>query len=102
REGRRLKSADGGAQMSANVRYCSLVGWLAAGVGLAVATAGAQGTSPSRGAEERPQRDMMVFDGAGSRLGVMVRDLDPADKTSGVRIDSVDQGSAAEKAGIKA
>jgi len=43
-----------------------------------------------------------MLDGGGSRLGVMVQDLEPGDKASGVRVDSVEQGSPADKAGIKA
>ena len=88
--------------MSGKVRYWSLVGLLVAGVAAAVSRAGAQGPPPPRDTQERgARRDVMVMDGRGSRLGVMVQDLDPADKAGGVRIDSVDQGSAAEKAGLK-
>ena len=43
----------------------------------------------------------MFLDGRGSRLGVMVQDLDATDKTGGVRVDSVDPESPAEKAGLK-
>jgi serine protease Do len=89
--------------MSGNLRYWSFVGLLAAGVAITVVAAGAQGTPPARDADERgARREMMMLDGAGSRLGVMGQDLDPTDKASGVRVDSVDQGSAAEKAGVKA
>ena len=89
--------------MSGKVRYWSLVGLLSAGVAAAVSAVAAQGAPPSRDSQERgARREAMVLDGRGSRLGVMVQDLDPADKASGVRIDSVDPGSAAERAGIKA
>jgi serine protease Do len=90
--------------MSAKVRYWSFAGLLAAGVAAAVSVAVAQGPAPrpSDTPERGARRSMMMLDGRGSRLGVMVQDLDSADKASGVRIDSVDSGSAAEKAGIRA
>ena len=90
--------------MSAKVRYWSFAGLLAAGVAAAVSVAVAQGPAPRPGdtPERGARRSMMMLDGRGSRLGVMVQDLDSADKASGVRIDSVDSGSAAEKAGIRA
>src|SRR5688500_10543185 len=45
---------------------------------------------------------MQVFGGAGSRIGVSVADVDAADsKTAGVKIESVEEGSPAEKAGLK-
>ena len=88
--------------MSGNVRYWSFAGLLAAAVAAAVAVAVAQGTPPPSDTQERgARREMMVLDGRGSRLGVMLQDLDPADKNNGVRIDSVDPNSAAEKAGLK-
>lgn len=46
-------------------------------------------------------RRVIQLDGRGSQLGVMVSDLDDQ-KDGGVRIDDVEQGSAAEKAGVKA
>ena len=89
--------------MSGKVRYWSFVGVLVAGVAAAAAAAGAQGTpAPKPEPERDARREVMRLDGRGSRLGVMVQDLDAADKASGVRIDSVEPGSAAEKAGIKA
>lgn len=89
--------------MPAKVRYWSLVGLLFASVAAAVSVVVAQGTPPPLDTPERnARREMMVLDGHGSRLGVTVQDLGAADKTSGVRIDSVDPGSAAERAGIKA
>ncbi len=45
-------------------------------------------------------RRVIQLDGRGSQLGVMVSDRD-GDKDSGVRIDDVEQGSAADKAGVK-
>jgi len=49
---------------------------------------------------ERP--NVMVLDGRGAQLGVMVSDVDPKAATGGVKIDEVNQDSPAEKAGIKA
>jgi S1-C subfamily serine protease len=49
---------------------------------------------------------MMVLDGRGSRLGVTVSDVEAADAKAappgGARIEEVDSGSPAEKAGLKA
>jgi serine protease Do len=51
-------------------------------------------------------RQIMVLDGRGSRLGVMIRDLDGDEaktaSTGGVTIDRVETGSPAEKAGLRA
>lgn len=52
--------------------------------------------------EPRTDRNVMVLDGRGSQLGVMVSDLDAKAATTGVKIDEVTQDSAAEKAGIRA
>src|SRR5262245_60660206 len=79
---------------------------LATAVAAAVMTVGAQ----SQGAERRPDRPaiasgrLMMLDGRGSQLGVMVRDLegDAAAKGSGVQIDEVTPDSPAAKAGLKA
>jgi membrane-associated protease RseP (regulator of RpoE activity) len=49
---------------------------------------------------ERP--NVMVLEGRGSQLGVMVSDVDVKAASSGVKIDEVNQDSPAEKAGIKA
>ena len=88
--------------MSGKVRYWSFIGLLAVGVVAAVSALTAQGARMSRelqGPGER--RELMFLDGRGSRLGVMVQDLDATDKTGGVRVDSVDPESPAEKAGLK-
>ena len=88
--------------MSGKVRYWSFIGLLAVGVVAAVSALTAQGARVSRepqGPGER--RELMFLDGRGSRLGVMVQDLDATDKTGGVRVDSVDPESPAEKAGLK-
>jgi serine protease Do len=70
---------------------------------MAVAVARAQGPLPPLPAPGEPvNREVMVLDGRGSRLGVMVEDLEPTDKTAGVRVDSVDREGPAEKAGLKA
>jgi len=53
-----------------------------------------------RGRTERP--DVMVLDGRGAQLGVMVSDVDAKSAASGVKIDEVNTDSPAEKAGIKA
>src|SRR6187402_2203000 len=53
-----------------------------------------------RARTERP--DVMVLDGRGAQLGVMVSDLDAKSATAGVKIDEVNADSPAEKAGIKA
>jgi C-terminal processing protease CtpA/Prc len=51
----------------------------------------------------RPERpDLMVLDGRGAQLGVMVSDVDPKAASGGVKIDEVNEDSPAEKAGIKA
>ena len=54
--------------------------------------------------EPRPRvnRNVMVLDGRGSQLGVMVSDVDAKTTTGGVKIDEVNQDSPAERAGIKA
>jgi serine protease Do len=91
--------------MSGKARFWSFVGILVVGVGVAVSVAGAQGAAPRGEAERAAQttrRDVMMLDGRGSRLGVMVQDLDAAEKASGVKVDSVDRDSPAEKAGLKA
>ena len=54
--------------------------------------------------EPRPRvdRNVMALDGRGSQLGVMVSDLDAKAAGGGVKIDEVNDGSPAERAGIKA
>ena len=53
------------------------------------------GLSAAAAAQE-PRRNVMVLDGRGGQLGVMVEDT-----KTGVRIGDVTSGSAAEKAGLK-
>jgi S1-C subfamily serine protease len=50
----------------------------------------------------RGDRNVMVLDGRGSQLGVMVSDVDAKAATGGVKIDEVNDDSPAAKAGIKA
>lgn len=83
---------------------------LLSAVVVAVASLGAQ----SRGAFEfdqgrqveprmRTERpNVMMLDGRGSQLGVMVSDVDAKAAASGVKVDEVNEDSPAEKAGIKA
>jgi serine protease Do len=71
------------------------------GLGLLVAIVAAVSSlsAQSRVQIERP--DVMVLDGRGSQLGVMVSDVD-AKTAAGVKVDDVNEGSPAEKAGIRA
>lgn len=92
--------------MSAKARFWSVVGVLTAGMAVAVVALDAQAVWMAQAPGERAERPMMVLDGRGSRLGVMVRDLaaEEAAKSpsGGVTIDEVNAGSPAEKAGLKA
>ena len=63
--------------MNPKIRYWSFAGVLCAGLAVAVSTIAAQGASARREGDGR--REVRVFDGRGSRLGVMVRDLDSTD-----------------------
>jgi len=92
--------------MSAKVRL-----WLpGAALGLGMAVAVTSLVAQDRGRPETPERgrprDTVLLDGRGSRIGVMVRDLEAAEVTAtvpgGVRVDDVDRGSPAEKAGLNA
>jgi serine protease Do len=62
---------------------------------------------PGDSQDERRRPGVMMLDGRGGQLGVVVRDLDAeglkaaAGATSGVRIDAVDQDSPAAKAGLR-
>jgi membrane-associated protease RseP (regulator of RpoE activity) len=89
--------------MSAVSRYWSFAAVLGAGVVTAIAGLGAQAASPPGQPVEA--RELIALDGRGSRLGVMVRDLEDADLSAapngGVRIDEVDAGGPADKAGLK-
>ncbi len=88
--------------MSRQVRMWSIVGVLAAGVSVAVATLVAQ--DQPAGQADRQERRVFSLDGRGGQLGVTVRDLAPSDAAAtsgGVRIDDVDEDGPAAKAGIK-
>lgn len=78
---------------------------LATAIGGAVAGLGAQETRSAGGwataAAGQPTRgSLMMLDGRGSQLGVVVSDVDPKQGT-GVKVDEVTDDSAAEKAGLK-
>lgn len=66
-------------------------------VGVAVSSLSAQ----TRFQVEPQDRAVTVLDGRGAQLGVMVSDMDAKATTAGVKIDEVNDNSAAEKAGIK-
>ncbi len=70
----------------------------AAGVGAAV-----QPVGQAQGVRVAAPRDVQVFSLSGGRIGVSVSDLEAADTKSGagVRVDSVNEGSPAEKAGLR-
>ncbi|MDH4062915.1 MAG: PDZ domain-containing protein [Acidobacteriota bacterium] len=92
--------------MAANFRYWSFVAVLGAGVAAAVSILGAQEPRDSRTGRELADRQVLMLEGPGSRLGVMVRDLEPAEvakaPSGGVTIDEVTPDSPAEKAGLRA
>jgi serine protease Do len=73
---------------------------LLAAIVTAIASLSAQGAQVER--QPRPDRNVMLLDGRGSQLGVMVSDVDTKTTTGGVKIDEVNEDSPAEKAGIKA
>lgn len=91
-----------------NVKFGAFSLGLLAAVGLAVSSLDAQTwvqAEPNGGFTqgrrvERP--DVMVLDGRGAQLGVIVSDVDMKATTGGVKIDDVNPDSPAEKAGIKA
>lgn len=92
--------------MSAKVRFWSLGVALGVGLVLAVTSLVAQDRGRPEAPERGARREMFLLDGRGSRLGVMVRDLEAAEVTAavpgGVKIDDVDRDSPAEKAGLRA
>lgn len=101
-----------------NIKFGMFSLVLLAGITAAIASLSAHSTPPSsqassaslmagqarvqepRARTERP--DMLVLDGRGAQLGVMVSDVDPKAAAGGVKIDEVNEDSPAEKAGIKA
>jgi S1-C subfamily serine protease len=68
-------------------------------LGLAVAIGGAISVI-AQDRVERPRPNVMVLDGRGAQLGVMVSDVD-AKEPQGVRIDDVNPDSPADKAGLR-
>ena len=78
---------------------------LAAGVATAVSSLVAQAPAPRT--EERSRPRVMMLDGRGAQLGVVVEDLSTEQlksaggAASGVRIEDVDQDSPAAKAGLR-
>src|SRR5678816_298703 len=85
-----------------NIKFGMFSLVLLAGITAAIASLSAQTRAQvePRVRTERP--DVMVLDGRGAQLGVMVSDLDVKAATSGVKIDEVNEDSPAAKAGIKA
>lgn len=65
-------------------------------------------TRPESGTRERARSRVMMLEGRGGQLGVVVEDLDAdglkaaAGAASGVRIEDVDEGSPAARAGLRA
>lgn len=80
-----------------NLKFGAFFLGLMAAVGTLVTSVSAQTR-----VEPRERGRVMVLDGRGSQLGVMVSDLDAKAGTAGVKIDEVNPDSPAEKAGIKA
>ncbi len=85
-------------------RFAIVGAALAVGVAAAVVSLVAQAPEP----RPDPRPELMVLDGRGSQLGVVVEDLDAAELkdakngvTGGVRIEDVDRDSPAEKAGLR-
>lgn len=89
-----------------NVKFGVFSLGLLAGVASLVSAVNAQGTwvqaEPGRRVQTVERPDVMVLDGRGAQLGVMVSDVDTKATTGGVKIDDVNPDSPAEKAGIKA
>ena len=82
-----------------NIKFAVFVLGLTVAVGGAISVLDAQGRPSTR--ERRPMVDVRSLR-TGGQLGVMVSDLDPKAATVGVKIDEVNEDSAAEKAGIRA
>jgi serine protease Do len=85
------------------VRFALFGAVLGLGVTAAVASLIAQAPAP----RPDPRPELMVLDGRGSQLGVVVDDLGAAELgdrenvSGGVRIEDVEETSAAEKAGVR-
>jgi serine protease Do len=83
-----------------NIKFGAFFVGLILAIAAAVSTVSAQ-TRIQVEPRDGNRRDVMVFDGRGSQLGVMVSDVDATAKAGGVQIDEVNGDSPAEKAGIK-
>lgn len=84
-----------------NVRFGLFAVILTAGVTAAVGTLVAQAPAPR---PEPPSRRVLMLDGRGSQIGVMVNDLNAEELeglSGGVRIEDVDRDSPAAKAGLQ-
>ena len=84
-----------------NLKFGSFCVGLAAVIGVAIASLGAQGRDRVEVRQAPSRANLMMLDGRGSQLGVTVSDLDVKDG-AGVKVDEVSTDSAAEKAGLKA
>lgn len=76
-----------------NIKFGLFVLGLTIGIGGAVSLA-------AQDRAERRRPNVMVLDGRGAQLGVMISDVDAKD-AAGVRIDEVNPDSPAERAGLK-
>ena len=91
-----------------NIKFGGFCLVLLAGIAAAIASLGAQAPSTRQspqansGSLRAGRPEVMVLEGRGAQLGVMVSDLDVKGATTGVKIDEVNEDSPAEKAGIKA
>ena len=83
-----------------NLRFGIFALTLAAALGIAITGLGAE-TRDRVEVRQEPRANLMMLDGRGTQLGVMVSDLDPK-VGAGVKIDEVSTDSAAERAGLKA
>jgi serine protease Do len=83
-----------------NLKFGAFFLGLAAVIGIAATGLRAQDRSRVE-VRQTPRDGLMMLDGRGSQLGVMVSDVD-AKEGAGVKIDEVTTDSAAEKAGLKA
>ena len=83
-----------------NLKFGTLFVGLLLAIAAAVSSLSAQ-TRVQVEPRDGNRRDVMVLDGRGSQLGVMVSDVDPKAAASGAQIDEVNDDSPAQKAGIR-
>ena len=83
-----------------NLKFGTFFVGLILAIAAAVSSLGAQ-TRIQVEPRDGNRRDVMVLDGRGSQLGVMVSDVDTKAATVGAQIDDVNEDSPAEKAGIR-